>query len=192
MTEAKTVYNSVSRDYEACFGKRYLPEGTYFTNISCMKMEIATDIIKKSSEFKKQYIEAKTQEKLKAALSDMQEYNKPILYKKAFIPLLSYGKSLYSSLNYMTYAGNALLMDINNFITDQEALSLAADKDIQQIHVMAAISADLALNVNKQMYHCLFILLAGFLTLLGTGVNIYRLRKRKPKYKIKVTKSSGK
>lgn len=190
--EAKSVYNLVEQDYEACFGKNYLPEGTYFTNITCMKMEIVTDIINKSSELKKQYKDSKSNDKLIVSLNAMQEYNKPILYRKHPLPLLSYGNSLYSSLNYMTYAANALLVDIHNFITDPDALSLAADKDNQQIHIMAALSSDLALNVNKQIYYCLFILLAGFLTLLGTSINIYRLKKRKHKYKIKVTKPSKK
>lgn len=196
-SEVKTIFNTVNKDYEACFGKKYVHEESYFTDITCMKMEIASDIINKSANLKNQYIdkindelgieetngsselninESESFTNLLDSLSNIQSYNKPIQYKESSLPLLSNSSSLYTSLNYMTYGSDALLIDIANFIIDQEALTLTTDKDVQEIRVMANMSTNIVLNLNKQIYFYKFSILVSLIFLLGTCVNIYRIR----------------
>lgn len=207
--EAKTFFNVVNKDYEACFGKKYVHENSYFEDITCMKMEIATDIITKSNNLKTQYSDnlknetnqsnnssgsngSETLSSLKKSISDIQEYNNAIEYKKSSLALLNYCNSLYSSLNYMTYGSDALLIDIINFLSDKEALTLAADKDTQQIHVMANMSTNIVLNLKNQIYIYQYSILVSLFILLGTILNIYGLRARKNKYRRKKRNNQNK
>lgn len=204
--ESKSVFKSVNKDYEACFGKKYAHEDTYFTDITCMKMEITSSIITKSGDLKDQYYKktdagtgtdsssgpgisndskAETITALKDNLSDMQDYNKAIPYKKQSLLLLNQSNSLYSALNYMVYGNDALLKDTVNFIDEKEALSLVTNKDIQEIHVMANMSKNIVLNLNKQFYFYIYIILTSLFLLLGTCINIYRINARKKKYRRK-------
>lgn len=204
--DAKTIFNMVNKDYEACFGKKYVHEDTYFTDITCMKMKITSTIITKSAGLKNQYYdsiqtgrdtdsaarssnsnnrESEAVIILKDALSDIQDYNKAIPYKKHSLLLLNNSNSLYSALNYMIYGNDALLKDTINFINDKEALSLATEKDIQEIHVMANMSKNIVLNLDKHIYFYKYTILAGLLLLLGACINIYRINARKKKYRRK-------
>ncbi len=209
--EARTIFNTLNKDYEACFGKSYEHETSYFTEIACMKMAISSDIITKSANLKNQYLGSIDPEKsenesntsnnpgisktnafdmLKGSLTEMQNYNNAIIYKKSSMPLFGVCESLYTALNYVTYGSDALIKDVVNFIDDQETLSLAADKDTQEIHIMSKMSTEIYLNLNQQIFVYKFIILAGVIFFLGTCVNIYRIKARKNKYrrKIKVQK----
>jgi hypothetical protein len=200
---AKTIFNTVNKDYEACFGKEYIHEESYFTDITCMKLEIASNIIITSSNLKNQYFdnikheisdnvtystkdlnihESESYATLVDSLSNIQDYNNSIQHKESSLLLLNNYNLLYSSLNYITYGNDALLIDHANFITDQEALSLAADKDIQEIRVMSNMSTDIVLNLNKLIYFYRFTILVCIIFLLGTCLNIYRIKVRKNKY----------
>ncbi|WOO37873.1 hypothetical protein R2R35_05055 [Anaerocolumna sp. AGMB13020] len=204
--KAKVIFNSVKKDYETCFGTKYIPEDSYFTDIACIKMEISSAIITRSATLKTQYFEnikgassaeasaAKNEtdnsdalDSLRSSLAELQAYNNAIEFKTASIPLDKSCKSLYTALNYMTYGSDALLKDVTNFIDDPEALSLAADKDTQEIRIMAQMSNSIYLNLNQQVLLYKFIAIAGIFILLGTILNIYRIRSRKSKYRRKRT-----
>lgn len=186
---AKSIYIIANKDYENCFGEKYTHEDSYFTDITCMKMEIATDTITKAAEYKEQYFDDSSHVDsytiLSNGLSEIQAYNKAIDYKDSIFPLPDSCNVLYSSLNYMIYGSNALLIDIINFTDNQDLLSLAADKDIQEIHLMAKMSSALAINLNKQIDFHKYIILMNFLVIIGTLVNMYRLKKRKKRIRNK-------
>lgn len=202
---AKVIFNKVNKDYETCFGKKYIHEESYFTDIACMKMEISSDIINKSANLKKQYSDSintvkssdetstaksgtKTSEAhdaLRSALAEIQDYNKAIELKTASIPLYKTCDSLFTTLNYMSYGSDALINDVLNFIDDPEALSLAADKDTQEIRIMAQMSTSIYLNLNQQIFLYKIIAIAGIFILFGTSLNIYRIISRKNKYRRK-------
>jgi hypothetical protein len=196
-TKAKVIFNTVNNDYETCFGKKYVHEDSYFTDIACMKMEISSDIINKSAALKKQYLDSISTGKpsdaksgtnnpealdtLRSSLIEIQDYNKAIEFKTASIPLHKTCESLFTTLNYMTYGSDALIKDVINFIDDPDALSLAADKDTQEIRIMAQMSTSFYLNLNQQILLYKLIVIAGIFLLLGTSLNIYRIRSRKNK-----------
>lgn len=204
-TKAKVIFNTVNNDYETCFGKKYVHEDSYFTDIACMKMEISSGIINKSASLKKQYSDSistgKSSDEISAAKSgtetsealdtlrsslvEIQDYNKAIEFKTATIPLHKTCESLFTTLNYMTYGSDALIKDVINFIDDPDALSLAADKDTQEIRIMAQMSTSIYLNLNQQILLYKLIAIAGIFLLLGTSLNIYRIRSRKNKYRRK-------
>ena len=203
--KAKVIFNTVNKDYEACFGKKYVHEVSYFTDITCMKMEISSDIINQSASLKKQYFESinninssdeasaaksgtdnpEALDRLRSSLVEIQDYNKAIEFKTSSIPLYKTCELLFTTLNYMTYGSDALIKDVINFIDNPEALSLAADKDTQEIRIMAQLSTSIYLNLNQQVLLYKLIAIAGIFILLGTILNIYRIRSRKNKYRRK-------
>lgn len=185
--ESKTIFNTVNNDYTAILGKEYIHDVSYLTDITCMKMEIASYIITESSALKKQYFDnmedSDTLDRLKDSLSHMQEYNKEIRYNKPSVLIAEDYSPLYSALNYMTYGNDALIIDIINFLNEENSLAISVDKDVQQIHVMANVSQTIINHLNKQINFHLFIIFAHLLVLFGTCTNVLRLKAKNKYYK---------
>ena len=190
--QAKDIYIEINKEYNACFGKNYERKDSYFTDITAMKLEITTEIVSKSLEIKNKYLENIADSKndsiqleiLNDSLSKLQGYNKTILYKESPLPLINTANSLYMSLNYMAHGTNALLLDIYNFSDDEIALTISEEKDISQVKVMATMSNNLLISLNKAV--SLFKYITPFvclIVLLATVLNIYRIRAKRYKYK---------